>query len=60
MSRYEIKKWMLFNADRFMESGELNLTKIVEAWDIECDSGEATVDSDHPAWEVALEVSNIK
>ncbi|NTX57954.1 hypothetical protein [Myxococcus sp. CA039A] len=38
-------------------SGEVNLTALVEAWDHDQDSREATLDEHHPAWDVAVEVA---
>ena len=59
MTRYEIKKWMLLNADRFLDkqTNELNTTLMVETWDLECASGKDTLDSDHIAWSIAVDVS---
>ena len=38
---------------RDRRTGELNLTDMVEAWDRACADGEATLDPDHIAWDVA-------
>lgn len=47
------------NVDNFIDNstGEVNCTALVEAWDRQCDSGEATLDENHIAWEVAVEVA---
>lgn len=58
MTRLQIKKWMLLNVERFIdECREVDCTKMVETWDIECDSGAATLDENHIAWDVAIEVA---
>ena len=57
MTRLQIKKWMLLNIERFIDiCGEVDCTGMVEAWDIECDNGKATLDENHIAWEVAIVV----
>jgi hypothetical protein len=38
------------------ETGDLDLTALVEAWDEACSTGEATEDEHHVAWELAVEV----
>ncbi len=48
-----IRAWMARHAAEHREGGEVNLTTLVEAWDRACSTGAATLDSDHPAWEVA-------
>ncbi len=56
-SEDDIRVWMNRNVrDHLDECGEVNCTSLVEAWDAECDSGEATLDEDHPAWTIAYEV----
>lgn len=52
-----IRAWMVCHADghRDPRTGEVNMTSIVEAWDAACADGGATLDPDHPAWEVATE-----
>lgn len=58
---YSIKKWMLLNMDRFVDpqTGEVNCTSMVETWDIECANGDATLDPDHEAWDIAVQVSDM-
>lgn len=53
-----IRAWMLANADRFEDrkTGELDCTGMVEAWDRETGDGGRTLDTDHPAWEIAVRV----
>lgn len=52
----KIRKWMRENAKDFIdECGELNCTGLVEAWDNECSTGEATLDESHIAWDIAIE-----
>lgn len=54
-----IKKWMTSNVSQFVdECGEVNTTAMVESWDAICSSGDATLDSLHPAWFIADEVAN--
>ena len=50
-----IRDWMRLNEWRFKDkiTGEVNMTLMVETWDIEMQDGAATLRSDHPAWEVA-------
>ena len=57
MTRYEIKKWMLINVDRFIDrrTREVNTTKMTETWNIEC-NGTEMISEDHIAWEVAVDV----
>ncbi len=57
MSKSQIRKWMRTNAKRFVESGEVNCTQLIEAWDDECADGETTLDLDHIAWDIAVDVS---
>lgn len=56
----QIRRWMKRNAIHYLDSktGEVNLTALVEAWDTECDSGEETLDSSHPAWDIAVEAAS--
>ncbi len=53
--------WMIRNADRFIDqrTGEVNATRMVEAWDNETQTGSVTLDSDHEAWDVAVKVADI-
>lgn len=58
-SKSTIRAWMRLNAADHTDgrTGEVNCTSLVEAWDAEKGSGEETLDPDHPAWEVAVEVA---
>jgi hypothetical protein len=58
-SKREIRGWMLANRARFTDrrTGEFLPTEAVEAWDYETQDGAMTVDPDHPAWEVAADLS---
>jgi hypothetical protein len=60
MTRTQIRKWMLNNAERFMDrhTGEINCTALTEAWDSETQNGAVTLDPDHVAWDVAVQVSD--
>lgn len=51
---------MRANVARFVDgkTGEVDATLMVETWDIETQDGAATLDGDHPAWDVAVEVAN--
>lgn len=52
-----IKRWMKNNMARFFDGcGGIDCTGMVEAWDSECSTGEATLDPNHAAWDVAVEV----
>lgn len=55
----QIKVWMNNRKEEFRDpkTGEINLTELVESWDAECSTGDATLDPDHIAWEIALEVA---
>jgi hypothetical protein len=56
--RQQIRRWMRANVERFVEEcGEVNCTQITEAWDRECSTGEMTLDTDHPAWEIAVDIA---
>ncbi len=56
--RAAIDKWMRANVVRFVDScGEVNATTMVEIWDFECSTGSATLDADHMAWSVAVEIA---
>ncbi len=58
IKRQAIRKWMVLHVDEHVDAcNEVNTTSLTEAWDNACDSGEATLDSDHEAWEVAHEVA---
>ena len=59
-SRSAIRSWMRRSVDKYRDgrTGEVNLTALVEGWDRACDTGGATLDSDHIAWEVATEFTS--
>jgi hypothetical protein len=59
VTRARLTSWMHHNVERFVDktTGEVNMTKMVETWDVECASGGATMDESHPAWEVAARVA---
>ena len=56
-----IRLWMKKNIYRFIDrkTNEVNCTEMVEAWDRECSSGEDTLDSNHPAWDIAVQTESI-
>jgi hypothetical protein len=57
-SELQIRSWMIKNAYRFRDriTQEVNMTLMVETWDIECSTGKETLDApDHMAWEIATE-----
>lgn len=57
-TKAEIRNWMKSNlADYIDECDEVNCTAMVEAWDRECADGGATLDPNHIAWEIAVEVA---
>lgn len=55
-----IAAWMRANLDAHIDpqTGELNCTALVEAWDIEKSTGGVTLDPNHPAWEIAVKVAD--
>ena len=59
-TRLSIAKWMRGNLERFIDRSTdmVNSTQMVEAWDLECDTGGATLDEHHIAWDVAVEVTD--
>lgn len=53
-----IRKWMDNNVADFVdECNEVDCTGMVEAWDIENASGEETLDMDHIAWDISVDVA---
>jgi len=56
----QIKAWMSANRDDFIDArtGEINLTGLVEAWDSAEGTGDETLDEDHPAWGIAVEIDD--
>lgn len=58
--RAQIARWMRNNVVNHVDgvTGEVNCTALVEEWDRECAGGGATLDPDHVAWEVAVEVAD--
>lgn len=49
---------MRLSVHRFVdECGEVNCTDMVEEWDRQCSTGEATLDEQHPAWDLAVTVA---
>lgn len=58
-SKFEIARWMREHLDdhRDRTTGEVNCTSLVEEWDVACADGGATLDSNHVAWDVAVEVA---
>ncbi len=58
-TRQQIARWMRAPKSEHVDrlTGEVNLTALVEAWDRACADGGATLDRDHIAWEVAVEVA---
>ena len=57
--RAQIARWMRDHVVDHVDgvTGEVNCTALVEEWDRECAGGGATLDPDHVAWEVAVEVA---
>lgn len=56
----DIREWMIENVESFRDpiTDEVGCTEMVEVWDFECASGDDTLDSDHPAWYIAVEVAS--
>lgn len=56
--RSRIRKWMIAHISEFVDDcNEIDLTGMVEAWDSACSTGDATLNSYHPAWEIAMDVA---
>lgn len=58
MDKSAIKKWMKGNLEnhRDPKTGEVNATTLVEDWDRSESTGGATLDSNHPAWDIAADL----
>lgn len=58
-SRAAIRAWMLRHVEEYRDqrTSEVNMTDLVQGWDIACADGGATLDSDHIAWEIAADVA---
>lgn len=58
MDEREIRAWMRAHVGRFEDrkTGEIDCTAMVETWDREMSNGKSTVDTDHPAWDIAVRV----
>ena len=57
-TRQQIAHWMRAHKAEHVDrlTGEVNLTALVEEWDRACADGGATLDRDHIAWDIAVEV----
>lgn len=59
MYERQIAAWMRSRKSEHIDDcGDVNLTSLVEAWDSACSTGCATLDSEHPAWSIAVEVAS--
>ena len=58
-TKASIRSWMRRNLEAYRnrQTGEVNMTTLVEGWDSECADGAETMDSNHPAWDVAVELA---
>jgi hypothetical protein len=56
----EIRRWMLAHGTEHIDNrtNELNMTSLVEAWDEAEGTGEETLDENHIAWEIAVDVKD--
>lgn len=55
----QIRRWMkIFVGNYVDECNEVDCTKMVEDWDSLCGTGEETIDPDHIAWDIAVEVAD--
>lgn len=53
-----MKKWMKERAEELIElDGDFCATQLVEQWDVEEGDGTQTLNPLHPAWDVAIDVS---
>lgn len=60
MTNNQIRKWMTLRLVRFYDDcGEIDCTLMVETWDIETGQNGATVKSDHPAWDIAMQIKSV-
>lgn len=59
-SKAAIARWMRAHLEdhRDRVTGEVNSTSLVEEWDVACATGGDTLDPNHLAWDVAVEVSS--
>lgn len=59
-TRQQIVRWMRAHKAEHVDrlTGEVNLTALVEEWDRACADGGATLDRDHIAWDIAVEVAS--
>ena len=57
-NKSSIRNWMLEHIEEFIDenTGEVNCTDMVEGWDREISDGEQTLNPDHIAWDIAVEV----
>jgi hypothetical protein len=53
-----IKTWMYAHLHEHIDkqTNELNCTSLVEAWDSECSTGNETLDMNHIAWDIAIDI----
>lgn len=55
----QIKNWMKIYVENYVdECDEVNCTRMVEDWDISCGTGSETLDPNHIAWDIAVEIAN--
>ena len=54
----DIRSWMLANAHKHIDpkTREVDMTALVEDWDRSCASGKDTMNTEHEAWYVAVDV----
>ena len=57
-SNIAIRKWMKANYVDHIDplTNEINATSLVEAWDHACADGSQTLDPNHIAWDIAVDV----
>ncbi len=58
--RQWIRAWMRSHVAEHNDpvTDEINTTALVEDWDRCCADGAVTLDSDHPAWDIAADVAS--
>jgi hypothetical protein len=55
----QIRAWMNANVRQYVDEdcNLVNMTLLVEAWDSECSTGISTLDNNHPAWDIVLDIA---
>ena len=56
----EIRRWLFAHATEHIDdrTNEVNMTSLVEAWDVAEGTGEETLDENHIAWDIDDDVKD--